>query len=188
MLDLAIFDVPQTPPAYHFFVPKQQPNFLALINIPPKQKPLPYNKLPGFSLEDRAKVIELFSTFGSHNKAALLIQYYSKLDKLGDEIEHIHPLKLLGCIFSAKDMSKKREMQKYMNNIYNDYFKWKNFFEGRPPHSGFRPNMNHEMKKNNLIRHLKEFSQEINVPEEKLLPFFKAKNWKGLVHFLINGS
>ena len=189
MLDLALFDQVEAPPAYHLFVPaKHNSHLLALIKIPPKEPQLPYKQLPGSNPADRSKVIELFTAFGSHNKAVLLLQYYSKLDKLGDEIEHVHPLKLLGCIFSATDPSQKLKMKGYMDNIYNDYFKWKNFFEGRPPHSGFGPNMNHEMKKNNLIRHLKAFSKEINMPEEKLLPFFNARDWRGLIKFLIYDS
>ena len=190
MLDIAQFNQTEQPPAYHFFVDttKNQANLLALIKIPPKEPLLPYAQLPGHSPVDRAKIIELFSTFGSHNLAILLLQYYSKLDKLGDEIEHVHPLKLIGCIFSAKDPYQKAQMQKYMDNIYNDRLKWKNFYEGRPPHSGFGPNMTHEMKKNNLLRHLKDFAQEVNVSEENLRPYFEKQDWKGLVKFLINGS
>ncbi len=189
MLDISQFDQAEAPPAYHLFVPaKNFSNIMALIKIPPKAPKLSYSQLPGHSAKDRDNIIELFSTFGSQNKAVLLIQYYKKLDQLGDDIEHVHPLKLLGCIFSAADPAQKAQMQKYMNNIYNDYFKWKNFYKGRPPHSGFGLNMTHEMKKNNLIRHLPEFAKEINVPEEKLRPFFERQDWKGLVKFLITYS
>lgn len=148
-------------------------NFVGVIKIPPAQERKTYAELPGNNSEDQRKIIELFTIMGSHGKMDLLINYKKHLEKLGKEIEHVHPLKLLGIIFS------KPQMKQYLDNIYNDYFKWKSFIEG------LEPNMNHEYLKNNMMQHIDDFAKEVNVPKENLLPFFQKRDWKGLVKFLI---
>ncbi|MFA5250607.1 MAG: hypothetical protein WC371_04305 [Parachlamydiales bacterium] len=185
VLDLPDQAVPPPPSsACHFLLPArtfQPENFLLakIIRIPPKEKPLPYDQLPGSSQEDREKVIKLFTLLGTHSKTSLLFSHFNEANNLGDEIEHIHPLKLLGCLFSCPGM------QKHMDNVCCDYFKWKSFLEGHGNHSGFLPNMDREMKKNNLIRHLPDFAKEVNIPQEKLDPYFQNQDWLGLLKFLI---
>lgn len=148
-------------------------NYLGVIKIPPKQNKLTYAELPGSSIEDQRKIIELFSTMGSHGKIDLLLHYKGHLEQLGKEIEHVHPLKLLGVIFSTPNM------KGYMDNVYNDYFKWKNFIEG------LEPNMNRELMKNNLLQHIDDFAKDVNVSAESIRPFFNNKDWTGLIKYLI---
>ena len=147
---------------------------MAAIKLPPKQDKKTYYELPGSSIEDQNKIIELFSTMGSHGKIDLLFHYKKHLEQIGKEIEHVHPLKLLGIIFSTPNM------KGYMDNIINDYFKWNSFIDG------FEPNMNHEFMKNNLMIHIDDFAKHVNVPKENIIPYFNNKDWKGLIKYLIN--
>ena len=148
-------------------------NCLGIIQLPPKKEIQTYAELPGSSYEDQKKIIELISTMGSHNKVILLLKHKSRLEQLGKEIEHVHPLKLLGVIFSTPNM------KQYMDDVYNDYFKWKNFIEG------LEPNLDRELRKHNLLAYIEDFASNVNVPSENIKPFFENRDWRGLVKYLI---
>ncbi len=165
---------PPSQSALHYFVNSPRGlNLLAgIIKIPPKQQSKSYADLPGKDPADRAKITKIFTAMGTQGKLSLLKQR-SELEKLGREIDHVHPLKLLGCIFSQP------KMREYFDQIYNDYFKWKNFIEG------FEPRMSHEALKNNLLCYLNDFAKEIGANPESLRPYFDAKDWRGLVKYLI---
>lgn len=165
---------PEKPPAFHQILLKtyKKPIFSA-IKIKKKQKRYTYDTLPGSSKEDREKIFELFESLGSHGKISLLFHHQSRLRKLGEEIKHVHPLKLLGCLFSRADM------RRYMENIYEDFFKWSNFFEG------FEASVKTEIIKKNLKIYLNGFAAEVNIPPNKLKPFFDSDDWRGLIKYLI---
>ena len=162
----------KTKSSLYFFNTKK---LAGIIKIPPKQQNKSYADLPGSDPKDREKIIEIFKTMGSHGKVDLLLHYKSHLEKLGKEIEHVHPLKFLGTIFSNTNP----DMRPYMDNIYNDYFKWKNFMDG------FEPHMEHEYIKKNLYQHLDAFAKEINIPVEYIKPYIDKRDWKGFIKFLI---
>jgi hypothetical protein len=149
-------------------------NLAGIIKISPKQDKLLYKDLPGSSQEDQDRIIELFTTMGSHGKVSLLMKYKKHLEKIGKEIDHVHPLKLLGIIFS------KPEMKPHMRNVYNDYFKFKNFIEG------FGPGMNNELLKNNLLKYIDDFAADVKVCPEYIMPYFNKKDWTGLIKYLID--
>ena len=145
-----------------------------IVKIPPKQENKTYATLPGSDPIEREKMIELFTIMGSHGKVDLLLYHEKHLRKLGEEIKHVHPLKLLGCVFSTPNM------KEYMDDIYHDYFKWKNFF------GGYAPNMDHELMKNNLLQYTEDFALEVNIPSHRIKPFLDNRDWKGLFKFLID--
>lgn len=166
-----------------YFVEKQKSSSFSLIKtnsvlagikLPPKQEKKTYSELPGSSIVDQNKIIELFSTLGSHGKIDLLLHYKKHLEQIGKEIAHVHPLKLIGIIFSTPNMKEN------MDNVYNDYFKWGEFYKG------FEPNMNHELMKGNLLQHINDFAQHVGVDPASITPYFNKKDWKGLIKYLIN--
>jgi hypothetical protein len=177
-----LFDLPNEPldhqnkSAFHYFLSQEQCGFSSIlagvIKIPPKQMNKSYAELPGKDQVDRDKIIKLFTAMGTQGKLALL-KKRNELEKLGQEIDHVHPLKMLGCAFSNP------HMQEYFDQIYNDYFKWKKFYEG------FAPRMNHEALKNNLACYLNDFAKEVNLDPANLKPFFESKDWEGFIKYLI---
>lgn len=179
-----MFDLPQnfeTVSAYYYNVTKEQ-NFgpgtkiLASIKIPshPDPQGQTYATLPGCDPIDQARIIELFTIMGSHGKVSLLMNYKKHLEKLGKEIEHVHPIKLLGIIFSTPNM------KPYMKDIFNDYFKWKKFIEG------FTTSMNHEISKNNASQYLSDFAKDVKGDLELIKIFYNKRDWKGLINYLIH--
>ena len=165
-------DMPsQIPPKtaiHHFCIPTA-----SIIKIIPKQEDKTYENLPGSDPKEREKIIEIMTTMGSHGNMSLLMHHQKRLRKLGKEVEHVHPLKFLGCIFSTPGM------RIYMDDIYHSSFKWSNFIKG------LSPNFDHELKKVNLLKYLDDFAKEVNIPKEKMIVYFQNRDWEGFVKFLI---
>ncbi|KPK32558.1 MAG: hypothetical protein AMS24_03875 [Chlamydiae bacterium SM23_39] len=145
----------------------------SIIKIIPTKDKKTYAELPGNNKEDREKIEKLIILIGSHGKISLLMHHQKEARKLGKELEHVHPLQFLGCIFSNK------KLKPYMEDIDNDFFKWSNFIKG------LSTNLEHEYIKNNLIKYLDDFAKEINIPREYIESYIKNRDWKGLVKFLI---
>jgi len=124
------------------------------------------------SERDKACVHEIITTLGERGKIYLLFNQ-GHINDLGDEIEHLHPLKFLTSIFCYP------HIKRHMPEIYDDYFK-RNGFMG-----GLAPNLSRESEKGKLNQYLGKFAQEIKVPLDKMRPFFDTHNWEGLVEFLI---
>jgi hypothetical protein len=162
---------PQTPPKialHHFCIPPA-----SIIKIIPQQQDKTYENLPGCDPKDREKIIEIFSTIGSHGNMSLLMHHQKRVRKLGKEIEHVHPLKLLGCIFSTFGM------RVYMDDIYHNSWKWSNVMKG------IGANLDHELQKDSLFKYLDDFSKEVNIPKEKIIVYCQNRDWEELVKFLI---
>lgn len=151
---------------------------LAAIVLTPPEKKKTYTELSGSAPQDQSKIIELFKTMGAEGKLALL-KKYKYLEQIGKDISHVHPLKLLGVIFSNPSM------KPYMKEIYKDSFKWKTFIDGFGIMNGLATNMNRELKQNNLLQHINGFANHVNIPAENLKPFFDRGDWEGLVKYLI---
>ena len=131
-----------------------------------------YQTLPGSSEKDKENIYDLFYALGNKGKLELLLKV-RELMNLGEDIKHVHPLRLLGHIFSQKELVKAMEV------IEKSKFKWPRFF------TPLKHSIETELKINNLNCHLEDFAKEIDISSKKLKPFFHHKNWVGLVKFLI---
>jgi len=159
---------------YHYVYSKA--GFLAsIIKIPSKtDKNLTFAELPR-TLEDEQKIDDLISSMGIHGKLTLLLHHEKRLRKIGDELRYLHPFKFLGFIFSPKNS----HLKQHMGEIFDDYFKRTNFVKD------YSQTMDIYDLKNDLTVYLEDFSKEVDIPANEILPFIKDKNWEGLVRFLI---
>lgn len=171
-----------TTPAQHYEWMSPLP-LAQIIRIPPGgQKDPSYSKLI-CTEEDKALISELISTLSESSKFSLLMKQ-SHLRQLGAQINHVHPFKFLGAIFSNP------RLKIGMRNVFDDYFKRSGFMEG------LGPSLTREASKNKLIQYLDEFAAEVNVDKNQLRSLFGNKNWSGsdwvtedwekLVRFLID--
>lgn len=131
----------------------------------------PYNELICTDV-DKRKIYHIIHTLGTNGKLALLFKHKKKLEKFGDEIRHVHPLKFLGYIFSNNIL--KNDMKKIMN----DYFVRKNFMKD------LSIEMTNELKNGSVRRIIKSFSEKLHVHENELIPFIEKKDWHGFVNYL----
>ena len=129
-----------------------------------------YQDLP-FSKEDKEHIAELITAMGLHSKIFLL-WHSRKYYKIGDKINHVHPLKFLGVIYSNP------ELKEHMKEIMNDYFKRKNLINGLVPH------LDEMAKRKNFTRDFTIFCEEIQVPFDSLKEYMKESTWKDMVDYL----
>lgn len=123
--------------------------------------------------EDRSNISDLTRTLGKSSKWGILANSV-KLIRIGFAINHVHPLKFLAVIFSQP------ELKECMKLIYDDYyFKRLNFM------NGLKDSLNAQASLGKLERYLDDFAEEIGAKSADLLPFVTAKDWDGMVIFLM---
>lgn len=119
---------------------------------------------------DQIKIATIISTIANCNYFTLMMKAMT-LYKLGNELEPVHPLKFIACIFSNTTL------KEGMKKIKTDSFKWNNFI------NPFIDKMN---KQENLEAYIEGFAEEISTSQENITPFFVSRKWDELVLFLIN--
>jgi len=168
-------DLPNNTPAQAIvhLVANPRPFFGAIVRIPTnKPKDESYESLV-CSEHDKACIHEIVTTLGEKGKFYLLFNQ-GHLKDLGTQVEHLHPLKFMSSIFSYQ------HLMSHMADIFDDYFKRTGFMDG------LGPSLTLEAGRNKLNQYLDKFAQEINVPLEKMAPYFRSHDWEGLVEFLID--
>ncbi|MCB1084650.1 MAG: hypothetical protein KDK60_00955 [Chlamydiia bacterium] len=130
------------------------------------------------SEEDRSNISKLIKNMGDSNWWELLNQK-KKMEKIGDKLYHVHPLRFIGYILSDPTLKKK------MGKIMGDIVKRKSFLTGFGKRIGFVQKMSKEAEKDNLFQYISGFSQSIGVSEEEIISYFHAHDWEGLIKALI---
>ncbi len=138
---------------------------------PPKPVELSYNDLV-CTEQDRANIYEIVSTVGEKGKIALLFNQ-AYLREKGAQINHVHPLKFLGVIFSNP------HLKMCMAYIWDDYFKRNNFL------TDLSAALSREADRGKLHPYLNDFAKEVNVPPESIKGYFDSRDWANFLLFLI---
>lgn len=139
----------------------------------------PYTHLP--ITEKEAKIIwSIIDTIANSNLIALGFKK-GDLEEKGRKINHVHPLRFLGTVFSDP------YLKSCMKEIRSSYFKWNGFFEGSSI-QGFSNRMDQEYKRNNLLPYIVGFSQAVNANPDQVRVYIQKRDWEGLVRYLIKGS
>jgi hypothetical protein len=130
-----------------------------------------YLSLP-LTEKEKETISFIISTLASKNVFQLGLIYNKMMEKK-KVIQHVHPLRFIGCIFGDEDL--KRSMKKVKKSSY----KWEEFV------SNFSKNMKEEHSKNNLFPYVPGFSKEVNANEEKITYYIQKKDWEGLIDYLM---
>ncbi len=138
---------------------------------PPKPTEVGYAELV-CTEQDRASIHEIISTVAEKGKLSLLFQQ-SALREKGAQINHVHPMKFLGVIFSDP------HLKACMFYIWDDYFKRSNFL------SDLSAALDREGDRGKLYPYLADFAKEVGVTLEAIKGHFDTRDWAGLVLFLI---
>lgn len=169
------------PPPQHYEAIIHLP-IAQIVRIPPGGQKDPAYKNLICTEEDKALIFELITTLSDNSKFTLLMKQ-SHLRQLGAQINHVHPFKFLGAIFSHP------RLKTGMRNVFDDYFKRNGFMDG------LGPSLSREASKGKLFQYLDDFAAEVNVSSTALKELFGSRNWAGpdwdtddwemLVRFLI---
>jgi len=131
--------------------------------------------------EKEAEIIwSIIDTMANNNLIVLGFKK-SDLEKKGNKINHVHPLRFLGTVFSDP------YLKSCMKEIRTSYFKWNGFFDG-PSGNGFAHRMEQEYNRNNLLPYVAGFSQAVKGNPDQIRAYIQKRDWEGLVKYLIKGD
>ncbi len=120
------------------------------------------------------KVIEkIISSMAEKSLAQLLIDK-KEMEKKGDQIHHVHPLRFLGFAFSQTYL--KTCMKQFRTNS----FKWNNFIDG------LSQKMKEEAACDNLLKHLEGFCEFLQVDYSSVLDYAQKGHYEGMVDYLLS--
>lgn len=107
-----------------------------------------------------------------------LLKVRKEMDKLGDKVTPVHPLRFIGYIYGNPSLKKR------MSKILDDIFKRRGFLNGHGKKEGFSQRMTKEAHNNNLMQYLPGFAQSIGVAQNSIEPYFHRHDWEGLLRHL----
>lgn len=131
-----------------------------------------YDSLP-ISGEERTLINKLLFTMAENNIFKLLLEK-KRLEKIGDRIHNVHPIRFLGTVFTDP------RLVYCMKEIRKSSFKWDGFIEG------FGDRMREEAKRGNLAPYVPGFAAAIHKNPEQIMVYIHAVDFEGLVKFLLS--
>lgn len=163
-----MYDYP--PSAYHATIPLPLAGIIKV--VPRSEVAIPYADLV-CSEEDKAHIIEIVTGVAENSWGSLLFNE-AHFKKLGVQVNHVHPLKLLSLAVSTP------QLKAYMATIFNDYFKRNGFMDG------LGGSLTRESQKRALDQYIAPFASDVGVSADEIRPYFQSQEWDSLVRFLMN--
>lgn len=133
---------------------------------------IPYNQIPVTETEEKL-VWELIDKLGNKSLPGLLF-VKSRMDKIKEKIQHIHPLRFLGTIFSdpylkkcmAKAFTKGAVKSRFLAELGDNFFK--------------------EFGTNNVYPLVPGFCKKVGADADEVNNFIQAGQWEALVEYLMD--
>ena len=107
-----------------------------------------------------------------------LLKKKKDMEKLGDKIYHVHPLRFIGYVYNHPSLKGR------MPKIMGDIFKRRGFLNGHGKKEGFAQRMSKEAHNHNLMQFVPGFAQSVGVSEDSIESFFHRHDWEGLLYYL----
>lgn len=108
-----------------------------------------------------------------------LLKKKKDMEKLGDKIQHVHPLRFIGYVYGHHSLKSR------MPKIMDDRFKRRGFLNGHGGKEGFAQRMTKEAHHHNLMQFVPGFAQSVGVSEAAIESYFDRHDWEGLLRFLM---
>ncbi len=102
-----------------------------------------------------------------------LLKKKSEMERCGDSVRHVHPLRFLGFIFS--DPQRKH----YMHMVKKSTIKWSQF------KGGLFPNLKKEFDRGQLYPYLAGFAKAVGVEKQLLAHYIQREDWDGFLNALL---
>jgi len=131
-----------------------------------------FHRLP-INHVDREKISKIIHTMGKERVYKLLFKK-SELERLGREVNHVHPFRFLWHVFTND------QLRHDMRKIYSSYFKWRGFLDG------LCERLNREADADNLNRYARGFSREVGKSEGDILNYIRSRRFEQMVIYLMN--
>ena len=124
--------------------------------------------------DNQKKIIEYIVTTMAKKNVLQLGLMRKSMERKGDKIYSVHPLKFLQHVFSNQDL------KNAMHKIRKSGFKWDGFI------NGYSKKMKEEARKNHLVPYVPAFAKSLNVREEHVMRYITNRDYEGLVKFLMH--
>ncbi len=131
----------------------------------------PYDALP-ITIEEKQKIATILVTMAENNIFQLLFER-KHLERLGQEINHVHPIRFIGTVFTDQRLSR------CMGRIKRSGFKWDGFMDG------FSERLLEEVKARNVNAYVPGLAESLQVDPEVIQAYVNRKDFRGLISFLI---
>jgi len=161
-----------------FMIPDQNISFQSGAAVVPQLHSFEVYYQLRLTADDQSNIFKMIKSLGELGWLGLL-KKKSAMEKLGDTILPVHPLRFLGYVVSNPPL------RKQLPKIMGDFFKRKSFLNGYGKRIGFAQRMTNEVNHNNMMQYVPGFSQQIGVSEESLRKYFSSHDWEGLVRNLM---
>lgn len=110
----------------------------------------------------------------ANNSMVKILKYKSSLEKAGDRVNSVHPLRFLMCIFTDE------ELKVCIRNIQSKGWAWSNFM------GGLSDSLTEEYNRNNMTDDfIQNFAATVGINPSIIYPAISGKNWHELVNLLI---
>ena len=133
-----------------------------------------YEKLP-ITSEDKQKIANILMTMADNNVFKLLFEK-KRLERLGHEVNHVHPVRFLGTVFTDP------RLIYCMHKIRGSGFKWGGFIDG------FSERFKQEINANNVEAYLPGLAEHLHVSVDDLRGYINHQDVEGLILFLMEKS
>lgn len=133
-----------------------------------------YEKLP-ISPVEKQKIGNILITMAENNVFQLLFEK-KRLEKLGRDINHVHPIRFLGAVFSDPNLVN------CMYEIRRSGFKWDGFIDG------FSQRFKEELRNKNIEAYIPGFAASLGLEEKKVMSYVKSVDFEGLVLHLMENK
>ncbi len=130
-----------------------------------------YHRLP-IHMDEKRKIKEILTTMAENSIFQLLFER-KYLERLGQEVHHVHPIRFLGTIFSDP------HLVHCMYIIRMSGFKWGGFIDG------ITERMKGEIKAGNVNLYVPGFAEHLNLRAEDIQGYINRRDIEGLVLFLM---
>jgi len=131
----------------------------------------PYDTLP-ISVEDKEKISKILLTMSENSIFKLLFEK-KRLERLGQEVNHVHPIRFLGTVFTDP------RLIHALHRIRRSGFKWDGFMDG------FSERLMQEVKAKNVNQYIPGLAQTLRVRAEDIQAYINYRDFEGLVLFLL---
>lgn len=119
------------------------------------------------------KVIEKIITSMAEKSLAQLLLDKKEMEKKGDQIHHVHPLRFMGHAISQT------YLKSCMKQFRSNSFKWNNFIDG------YSQKMKEMAAADNLIKHLDGFCEFLGLEYEPISDYVQKGQYEALVDYLL---
>lgn len=134
----------------------------------------PYETLPISSVE-KQKIGKLLTTMAEKSIFKLLFER-KHLERLGHEINHVHPIRFLGTVFSDPRLTY------CMHEIRKSGFKWDGFIDG------FSERFLEEVRAGNINAYIPGLAENLGIDQEKFQALVDKKDFEAMVLFLMKAK